>query len=1122
MKKRGKLLTGVMLAVCLLLTSGSAGKVTASGYEEVQQEVTEPEESEKEAVNRADAPEETVEKEGKPIYDTEQIRQILKSIPGMERLEQEKVKVTPYALAGEVVNTQVLQMDIGIISMIRYTDTGYENVRMWSEGLLGTSSGEWVYCADPNVDFQAGAKQCYDAADFYSAETIKTIGMMFYYFDTQIKCAGMSNADIYLIRQCLLWSVLNAVNGWMPGITLAYGNGMTDAMGHGLASHLGAALSEGAAWAADAENRKDITCSGVLMKGNGQDLSQWKYEYYPKGKLCIQKVSDNREVSENNSCYSLAGAEYGVYRDKACKNLVVTLKTDEAGKSNTVELEKGTYYLQEIKAPKGFAINKSVENLTVISGQTSTVRVSDRPLMSPVEVVLGKKDKDTNTGKPSGAASLEGAEFSIKYYSGYYDTDPAEQGKTAVRTWKLKTDASGKVRLEEQYKVSGGAFYKDSDGKPALPLGTVTIQETKAPKGYLINKEVFLRKIASDEKQESVSAYNVPVIKEEVMRGDIQLTKFAEDKDAEAEKKVPLEGIKFKLTSKTNGQSWTIVTDKDGFASTKQLKLGTHGNLVYDTYIISETNTPKEYKKLEDFEVTISGDNQTLSYIVENKLILSPVQLVKKDAVTGNLIPAADAEFQLLDQNKNVITMNTYYPKKEQINTFRTDATGSFMLPEKLEIGTYYFRETTAPVGYLKGEDVSFEITEGHRWEDPFVVEFYDQPVMGRIEISKTDAETGNALPGTWFEVTAAEDILAGDGSMVAECGTVMDTVETGEDGKAVVEALYLGKYRIREQRATGGYLLSDAEYLVTLEYGDQTVPVIVETVNVENEPTRIRLIKTDRESGLPLENVIFSVWKKESGEESAREYTTDPNGVIEIRRLIPGVYCIREKRTQPGYVLDLATYEMVISEDGRIDGAETGVLKLTNSATRIIGTKARDETGTVRKKMEQTDLVMLKNLQIGQSYLLKGIIMDKETGRPLLIDGHTVTAEKRFTAATKDGITEVVFRYDGTSLEGKSIVFFEKLYVETEGGIVEIAAHEDLEDKNQTITYKRTLPEKTPPKENPPKEKEKKPDTKKSNGSVAKTGDTEDIWRIAVVLLIAAGYFIMHGLIRRNSVRKG
>ena len=135
--------------------------------------------------------------------------------------------------------------------------------------------------------------------------------------------------------------------------------------------------------------------------------------------------------------------------------------------------------------------------------------------------------------------------------------------------------------------------------------------------------------------------------------------------------------------------------------------------------------------------------------------------------------------------------MHTYYPNKMELTSFKTDESGSFTLPEKLKVGQYYFRELSAPTGYLKGEDIPFEITEGHEWEDPFVVEFPDRQVMGKIEIQKTDKETKEALSDTTWEIVAAEQIVSGDGTVIATAGDVVDTVTTGEDGTAVSKELW-------------------------------------------------------------------------------------------------------------------------------------------------------------------------------------------------------------------------------------------------------------------------------------------------------------------------------------------
>ena len=144
----------------------------------------------------------------------------------------------------------------------------------------------------------------------------------------------------------------------------------------------------------------------------------------------LKKESANPEMTEGNSCYSLEGATYGVYKEQACSTKIADLTTDAQGNSNTVEVDAGTYYVKETKAPKGFVLDKQVHSVTVTAGQTAVVKVKDLPQLDPVGVLLGKIDKETNQNKPQGSASLEGAEFTVKYYKTEPTgtQNPAEQG----------------------------------------------------------------------------------------------------------------------------------------------------------------------------------------------------------------------------------------------------------------------------------------------------------------------------------------------------------------------------------------------------------------------------------------------------------------------------------------------------------------------------------------------------------------------------------------------------------------------------------------------------------------------------------------------------------------------
>ena len=282
----------------------------------------------------------------------------------------------------------------------------------------------------------------------------------------------------------------------------------------------------------------------------------------------------------------------------------------------------------------------------------------------------------------------------LSYYHGYYEENPEVLGVSPVREWVMKTDSEGRIRMNEEQKVSGDPFYKNEAGEVVLPLGTVTFQEIKAPKGYLINKEVFVETVRSEGMGQTDTIFQFPTISEQVIRGDLQIVKFREDKEEESEQseqKVPLKGIVFTVTSKTTGWQCELVTDENGYASTYRQEEGHKGGLVYDTYIVSEKKAPEGLTPVGDFEITIEEDGKTLYYILENKKIFCPVKLVKKDSETEKIIPVAGAVFRLLDKDKKPITMTTHYPNESVTICLKQTKTEVFVLPEKLPAGNYLF-----------------------------------------------------------------------------------------------------------------------------------------------------------------------------------------------------------------------------------------------------------------------------------------------------------------------------------------------------------------------------------------------------------------------------------------------
>lgn len=803
----------------------------------------------------------------------------------------------------------------------------------------------------------------------------------------------------------------------------------------------------------------NVGASGQTMGGVGREKT---------GEIQIYKISDHPQWTEENPCYSLAGAQFGIFDEKG-ESPLWTVTTDEKGYGIQKEIPIGIYEIRELASPKGFALSGQGQKITVEEDTITRYECENNAQYCLPDLMLYKTDSETNEKVPQGEATLKDAEFEIRFYGGFYERDPAQEGQSPLRTWVLKTDEAGEVRLSDEYKVGGDEFYKTHAGQPVIPLGTVTIQERKAPQGYLRNDQVYVQTITSAGENVTDTLWYVTEISQDVIKGGLRLVKFRESDDGAEEHKQSLEGIQFTLTSQSTGERIEIVTDENGYAQTPTDEKG-RGVLTYGTYLVSEKNTPDGLKPVEDFQITICKEGKILHYILENKKIFSPVSLIKKDAQTGETIPISGAEFRLLDQNGEPVEMTTYYPQETVHSTFFTDESGSFTLPEKLEAGIYYFQEVNAPQGYiLKSDPVRFEIRETHDWTEPFIVEFQNTPVKGKICIEKADSETGAPLQGAQFEIRAKEDIRSLQGNVCVEAGTVVEEVLTDEQGKSCTGYLHLGKYEIRETKPPEGYALDTTVYEAELSYKDQNTPVVTQSVSCKNRPTTVVLVKSDHETGERIQGVLFSVHESIHENETeptdkitlhTTEYETDEQGEILIAQLPPGEYVIRETASATGYCKKEVEIKVVVDENGWINGEDCAKFFVENDKTRI-----KDSTASWKENGEKqvppgegniiTDMVILENLEKGKQYTLRGILANPDTGEPIAGDKKRTSGEKTWTAQGDTQEIEMEFPLDSRLFQGEEIVVLEYLY---EGETL-ISSHENLEDKDQTVEVRKQVP---------------------------------------------------------------
>lgn len=487
------------------------------------------------------------------------------------------------------------------------------------------------------------------------------------------------------------------------------------------------------------------------------------FKVQSKGKLSIMKKSANSAITDNNPCYELKGAEYGVYKTKADatndKNKVNTLiigKYDNTEKnknwSNEIELEAGTYYVKETKAPKGYALNPNVVPVAIEAGKNTWIGEEsndfvDYPQSAPVSVVLGKVDKETNKNKPQGSASLEGAEFTVKYYKGLYDEDPAKSGQTPARSWVLKTDEDGYCKLSDKFKVSGDDFYYNGNSDPTLPVGTLTIQETKAPIGYFINDKVFVQKITSSGDAERVETYNQPEVLEKVIKFNI--------KKVQVGTTTPVSGAVF-LHTKPDGTTESLTTDEKGEITITGLETGIHK--------IKESKAPDGYQLNTNevvFEVE-AGTGKIKFTSSSNSLVTQGVEDSGDGYATfADMVNPFDLKITKTNEHGKALkgAEFTLYSDKEctkVVDTQTSDENGVLSFKGLKVETTYYFKETKAPTGYRIPVDEN-----GNAYVHSVYVTATPQTNTFEFTVDETKYDTSNTTGTVHLEGTKKDSVVA-------------------------------------------------------------------------------------------------------------------------------------------------------------------------------------------------------------------------------------------------------------------------------------------------------------------------------------------------------------------------
>lgn len=647
--------------------------------------------------------------------------------------------------------------------------------------------------------------------------------------------------------------------------------------------------------------------------------------------------------------------------------LTYTGVTDSKGVFLKGNIPAGTYTVTEESIDK-YVPQKS-QTVTVRGGETATVNFDN--ILKKFRVKVVKSDIEEGTAQ--GDASLAGATYGLF------------KGDELVDTYVTDSNAS----FTTDYYVC------DTDW---------TLKELDASEGYLVNSTVY--KVGADPKLYTIE-YNTTnnEVKEQVIKGNIAIIKHTDDGSTQIE--TPEKGAEFQIYLKSAGsfvnadedERDTIVCDEDGFASSKLMP--------YGIYTVHQTKGWDGREKIKDFDVFINSDGKTYKFLINNSNFESYVKVVKLDAETGKQIAYSGAGFEIYDSEGHRVTMQFTYPEVTEIHTFYTNSEGYLITPETLPYGDYTLVEVEAPYGYvLDSTPIPFSITQENSSTDTGVtvvkVKAKDMPQKGVIEISKTGEvfysvgmlgggyvdENGNeitfpityqpiyevkGLPGTVFQIYAAEDITTLDGTVRAYQGELVDEITTDKDGKSKSKELYLGKYTVIEKTATEGFYNSNEQYDVELTYASQNVSVTSTALSLYNERQKVTIslakeLEQDETFGIgmndEIKNVQFGIYANEDitaadgsviPKDALITYAScDENGNINFSCDLPigFKWYAKEIATEEHYVLSDEKYEFNTEYQGQeVQSIEIAVSDGEPIANELIygtvkGIKTDRETG--------------------------------------------------------------------------------------------------------------------------------------------------------------------------------
>lgn len=791
-----------------------------------------------------------------------------------------------------------------------------------------------------------------------------------------------------------------------------------------------------------------------------------------KWNLTVTKTDAETKSAQGDA--TLAGAVYGIYNNG---KLVDKYTTDKNGSFKTSYYVCGdNWTLKEIEPSEGYLLDETEYHIGAeakkytIENNSISMGVTEDILKGKISIIKHTDDGSTKIETPEKCAEFQ---VYLKSSGSYAKTTESERDNLIC----------------DEY---GFAETKD------LPYGTYTVHQTKGWNGteFIADFDVFVN--------EDGKTYKY-LINNSSLESYVKIVKV----DSETGKQIPYAGAGFQIYNPdgklvTMKYTYPTVTEIDTFYTNSDGYLITPETLPYGKgYSVVEVQAPYGYildSTPVYFDITaekISEENGVTIVKAEKKNTpqKGTITVEKTGEIFSNVTAIGGG---YTDENGNDIALTTIYQpeysvsglsgavfetyadedittpdgtvryKKDTfVDTITTDKKGT-ATSKQLYLGKYRVVETVAPYGtVINPEPHTVELTYSGQNEKVTntSTSFTNDRQKAEINLTKIleqnekfNIGSNDEILNVSFGLYADEDLKAANGSVIPKDG-LLEIITCNEKGKAQFTTdLPIGSYYVKEISTDNHYILSDKKYPVVFEYAGQDTATVHISVNdgepIENEIIygTIQGLKIDRETGENITGALFglfSITETEFTEETAI-LTSESNeeGIFTFENVPYGEYIVSELKPAKGYLPNEENYQVTISNNEEI-------IEITVENDKIPELKT---TATIDGKKEFTtngditidDVVSYKHLTAGKEYTIKGVLMDKSTGKQFLVDGKEVCSEVTFTPETADGEVTVSFTFDGSVITKETeIVAFETLYREG----TEIAVHADIVDENQTVT---------------------------------------------------------------------